>query len=140
MAYVDVGHSSGSAKVFLHGNPTSSYFWRNVIPYVSGKSRCVAPDLIGFGDSDKVTGLKYRVVDQQRYLDIFLDAVLLTEKVTLVVHDWGSALGFDWARRHTILAVRWLNGCLCWQRSSKGRLIRKRSRFRIVSAYHLEAI
>jgi haloalkane dehalogenase len=100
MAYVDVGRSSGSATVFLHGNPTSSYLWRNIIPYISDKSRVVAPDLIGFGDSDKVTGLEYRVVDQQRYLDAFLNAVLPTEKLTLVVHDWGSALGFDWARRH----------------------------------------
>jgi len=56
--------------------------------------------LIGFGDSDKVIGLEYRVADQQRYLDAFLDAVLPTEKLTLVLHDWGSALGFDWARRH----------------------------------------
>ncbi len=62
--------------------------------------RCVAPDLIGFGDSDKIDGLAYRVTDQQRYLDAFLDAVLPTEKLTLVIHDWGSALGFDWARRH----------------------------------------
>jgi len=100
MAYVDVGISSGSAIVFLHGNPTSSYLWRNIIPHVSSKSRCVAPDLIGFGDSDKVTGLEYRVVDHQRYLDAFLDAILPTEKLTLVIHDWGSALGFDWARRH----------------------------------------
>jgi haloalkane dehalogenase len=100
MAYVDTGSSSGSATVFLHGNPTSSYLWRNVIPHVSVRSRCVAPDLIGFGDSDKVTDLAYRVEDHQRYLDAFLDAVLPTEKLTLVVHDWGSALGFDWARRH----------------------------------------
>ncbi|KAH7120687.1 Alpha/Beta hydrolase protein [Dactylonectria macrodidyma] len=100
MAYVDVGSSSGSAIVFLHGNPTSSYLWRNIIPHVSAKSRCVAPDLIGFGDSDKVKGLAYRVADHQRYLEIFLDAILPTEKLTLVVHDWGSALGFDWARCH----------------------------------------
>jgi haloalkane dehalogenase len=100
MAYVDTGSSSGSATVFLHGNPTSSYLWRNIIPHVSASSRCVAPDLIGYGDSDKVAGLDYRVEDHQRYLDAFLDAVLPTEKLTLVVHDWGSALGFDWARRH----------------------------------------
>lgn len=85
---------------FLHGNPTSSYLWRNIIPHVSGKSRCVAIDLIGFCHSDKVTGLEYRVIDHQRYVDAFLDAVLPTEKLTLVLHDWGSALGFDWARRH----------------------------------------
>ncbi|UKZ97178.1 uncharacterized protein TrAFT101_011944 [Trichoderma asperellum] len=100
MAYVDTGTSEGSPTVFLHGNPTSSYVWRNIIPHVSSGSRCIAPDLIGFGDSDKILGLEYRVVDHQFYLDAFLDAVLPTEKVTLVIHDWGSALGFDWARRH----------------------------------------
>ena len=100
MSYIDVGVSSGSATVFLHGNPTSSYLWRNIIPHVSRQSRCVAPDLIGFGDSDKIPGLAYRVADHQRYVDSFLDAVLPTEKLTLVVHDWGSALGFDWARRN----------------------------------------
>ncbi|KAM0263199.1 hypothetical protein ACHAQJ_001354 [Trichoderma viride] len=100
IAYVDVGVSEGYATVFLHGNPTSSYVWRNIIPHVSGKSRCVAPDLIGFGDSDKIAGLQYRVADHQRYLDAFLNAVLQVEKITLVIHDWGSALGFDWARRN----------------------------------------
>ncbi len=68
MAYIDIGASSGSATVFLHGNPTSSYLWRNILPHVSGKSRCIAPDLIGFGDSDKIKGLAYRVADHQRYL------------------------------------------------------------------------
>ncbi|KAH8660557.1 Alpha/Beta hydrolase protein [Xylariales sp. PMI_506] len=100
MAFVDIGISSGSATIFLHGNPTSSYLWRNIIPHVSANSRCVAPDLIGFGDSDKIAGLEYRVADQQRYLDTFLDTVLPTERLTFVLHDWGSALGFDWARRH----------------------------------------
>ncbi|KAH8891088.1 alpha/beta-hydrolase [Thozetella sp. PMI_491] len=100
MEYIDVGNSNGLATVFLHGNPMSSYLWRNIIPHVSSKSRCVAPDLIGFGDSDKIPGLEYRVVDHQRYIDAFLDVVLPTEKLILVIHDWGSALGFDWARRH----------------------------------------
>jgi haloalkane dehalogenase len=100
MAYVDVGNSSATTIVFLHGNPTSSYLWRNIIPYVSGRARCIAPDLIGFGDSDKVPGLAYRVSDHQRYLDAFLDKVLPAEKIILVIHDWGSALGLDWARRH----------------------------------------
>lgn len=101
MAYVDVGTSSSqSAVVFLHGNPTSSYLWRNVFPHVAKKSRCIIPDLIGFGDSDKVPELEYRVRDHQRYIDAFLDAVLPTERITLVIHDWGSALGFDWASRH----------------------------------------
>lgn len=100
IAYIDTGASEGSAIVFLHGNPTSSYVWRNIIPHLSSKSRCIAPDLIGFGDSDKVAGLEYRVADHQRYLDAFLDTILPTETITLVIHDWGSALGFDWARRH----------------------------------------
>ncbi|RFU76398.1 twin-arginine translocation pathway signal [Trichoderma arundinaceum] len=101
MAYVDIGtSSSGSVVVFLHGNPTSSYLWRNIFPYTAKQSRCIVPDLIGFGDSDKVAGLEYRVRDHQRYIDAFLDAVLPTERITLVLHDWGSTLGFDWASRH----------------------------------------
>ncbi|KAL7813398.1 alpha/beta-hydrolase [Trichoderma gracile] len=101
MAYVDVGSSSsGSVVVFLHGNPTSSYLWRNIFPHVAKNSRCVVPDLIGFGDSDKVSGLEYRIRDHQRYIDAFLDAVLPTERISLVIHDWGSALGLDWASRH----------------------------------------
>lgn len=98
MAYVDVGE--GDPIVFLHGNPTSSYLWRNVIPHVRGLGRCIAPDLIGMGDSDKVPGLTYRFADHRRYLDVFLDAVGVVDAVTLVIHDWGSALGFDWANRH----------------------------------------
>ncbi len=98
MAYIDAGE--GDPIVFLHGNPTSSYLWRNVMPHVIGLGRCVAPDLIGMGDSDKVPGLEYRFVDHRRYLDAFLDAIGVEEAVTLVVHDWGSALGFDWANRH----------------------------------------
>lgn len=98
MAYLDAGE--GDPIVFLHGNPTSSYLWRNVIPHVIGMGRCVAPDLIGMGDSDKVPGLEYRFVDHRRYLDAFFDAIGVEEAVTLVVHDWGSALGFDWANRH----------------------------------------
>lgn len=98
MAYVDVGE--GNPIVFLHGNPTSSYLWRDVIPHVAGLGRCIAPDLIGMGDSDKVPGLDYRFIDHRRYLDAFLGAVGADDDVTLVVHDWGSALGFDWANRH----------------------------------------
>lgn len=98
MAYVEVGE--GDPIIFLHGNPTSSYLWRNVIPHVSDLGRCIAPDLIGMGDSAKVDGLQYRFVDHQRYLDAFLDAVGVDDAVTLVIHDWGSGLGFDWANRH----------------------------------------
>ncbi len=98
MAYVEAGE--GDPIVFLHGNPTSSYLWRNVIPHVVGLGRCIAPDLIGMGDSEKVPGLEYRFVDHRRYLDALLDAIGVEDAVTFVVHDWGSALGFDWANRH----------------------------------------
>ncbi len=97
MAYVDTGR--GRPVVFLHGNPTSSYLWRNVIPHVEGVARCLAPDLIGMGRSGKAPAGSYRFVDHARYLDAWFDALALRD-VTLVVHDWGSALGFAWARRH----------------------------------------
>jgi len=98
MAYVEVG--DGDPIVFLHGNPTSSFLWRNIIPHVADLGRCIAPDLVGMGDSSKVEGLAYRFVDHRPYLDGFLDVVGVRDRVTLVVHDWGSALGFDWANRH----------------------------------------
>jgi haloalkane dehalogenase len=101
MAYVEVG--SGDPIVFLHGNPTSSYLWRNVIPHLADQGRCIAPDLIGMGDSDKLVASgpeSYRFVEHRRYLDALLDALAVRRHVTLVVHDWGSALGFDWANRH----------------------------------------
>ena len=98
MAYVDTG--SGDPVVFLHGNPTSSYLWRNVIPRVAQAHRCLAPDLIGMGDSGKNPAGSYRFVDHACYLDAWFEALGLTRNVTLVVHDWGSALGFYWAHRH----------------------------------------
>ena len=97
MAYVDVG--SGDPVVFLHGNPTSSYLWRNIIPHVTGSGRCLAPDLIGMGQSGKAPGGSYRFRDHARYLDAWFESLRL-DRVILVVHDWGSALGFHWARRH----------------------------------------
>ena len=97
MAYVDVG--AGDPIVLLHGNPTSSYLWRNVIPQLDGVGRCLAPDLIGMGRSGKAAGGRYRLADHARYLDAWLEPLDL-RRVTLVVHDWGSALGFHWARRH----------------------------------------
>jgi haloalkane dehalogenase len=100
IAYRESG--AGDPVVFLHGNPTSSYLWRHVIPYLEPHGRCIAPDLIGMGDSDPSSDGNYRFVDHRRYLDAFLDQVGATERVTLVVHDWGSALGFDWARRHPV--------------------------------------
>ena len=101
MAWVETG--SGDPIVFLHGNPTSSYLWRNIMPALAGHGRCVAPDLIGMGDSEKLPDSgpgSYRFVEHRRYLDGLLDAIGIERAVTLVVHDWGSALGFDWARRH----------------------------------------
>jgi haloalkane dehalogenase len=98
MAYVDVGR--GDPIVFLHGNPTSSYLWRNVIPPVAGVARCLAPDLVGMGDSGKAPGGSYRFVDHARYLDGWFETLGLTRNVTLVGHDWGSALAFHWAARH----------------------------------------
>ena len=98
MAYVDVG--VGDPVVFLHGNPTSSYLWRNIIPHVERFGRCLAPDLIGMGDSGKAPDGSYRFVDHARYLDAWFDTMNLTKNVTLVIHDWGSALGFHWAHRH----------------------------------------
>ena len=98
MTHVDTG--DGDPVVFLHGNPTLSYLWRNIIPHLSGQARCLAPDLIGMGDSGKAPGGSYRFADHARYLDAWFDALGLTERVVLVGHDWGSALGFDWACRH----------------------------------------
>ena len=101
MAYVEIG--SGDPIVFLHGNPTSSYLWRNIMPRLEGQGRCLAPDLIGMGDSEKLEESgpdRYRFVEHRDYLDGCLEALGVTGNVTLVVHDWGSALGFDWARRH----------------------------------------
>lgn len=97
ISYVDTG--AGEPVVFLHGNPTSSYLWRNVIPHVEGLGRCLAPDLVGMGDSGAAPDGSYRFVDHTRYLDAWFEALGLTN-VTLVVHDWGSALGFYWAYRH----------------------------------------
>jgi haloalkane dehalogenase len=97
IAYVEVG--VGAPIVFLHGNPTSSYLWRNVIPQLEGTGRCLAPDLIGMGRSGKAPSGSYRFADHSRYLDAWFDALGVTN-AALVLHDWGSALGFDWARRH----------------------------------------
>jgi haloalkane dehalogenase len=98
MAYLEAG--DGKPIVFLHGNPTSSYLWRDVMPHLTGLGRCLAPDLIGMGRSGKNPAGSYRFVDHARYLDAWFDAVGVTRDAVLVVHDWGSALGFNWARRH----------------------------------------
>src|SRR5262249_24309041 len=101
MAYVEAGQ--GDPIVFLHGNPTSSYLWRNVIPHLEPLGRCIAPDLLGMGDSEKLPNSgpgSYRVVEQRRYLDALLEALGVRKRVTLVVHDGGSGLGFNGANRH----------------------------------------
>lgn len=95
MAFVDEGQ--GDPIVFLHGNPTSSYIWRNIIPYVQGLGRIIAPDLIGMGDSQKLLDSgprSYTFVEHRRYLDALLEALGVRERVTFVGHDWGAALGF----------------------------------------------
>lgn len=101
MAYVEEGQ--GDPIVFLHGNPTYSYVWRNILPYVQRFGRIIAPDLIGMGDSQKLPDsgpASYTFVEHRRYLDALLDALGVHKNVTLVGHDWGGALAFDWARRH----------------------------------------
>lgn len=101
MTYVEMG--AGDPIVFLHGNPTSSYLWRNVMPHLKDMGRCIAPDLIGMGDSDKLEPSgpeRYTFREHRRFLDAFLEAVGVEKNVTLVIHDWGSALGFDWANRN----------------------------------------
>jgi haloalkane dehalogenase len=101
LAYVDSG--SGAPLVFLHGNPTSSFLWRNIMAPLSAHYRCIAPDLVGMGDSEKLPSTSdaaYSFFEHQRYLDGFLEGLRLEQPALLVVHDWGSALGFDWLRRH----------------------------------------
>jgi haloalkane dehalogenase len=101
MAYVDEG--DGDAIVFAHGNPTSSYLWRNVMPHLEGLGRLVAADMVGMGGSGKLSPSgpdRYNYAEQRDYLFALWDALDLGDKVTLVLHDWGSALGFDWANQH----------------------------------------
>ncbi len=101
MAYVQMGE--GDPIIFQHGNPTSSYLWRNVMPHLADQGRCIAIDLIGMGDSDKLDGAgadSYTFVQHREYLDGALQALGVEQNVTWVIHDWGSALGFDWANRH----------------------------------------
>src|SRR5258708_1279959 len=102
MAYHERGE--GGPVLLLHGNPTSSYLWRNVIPELAGRGRLIVPDLIGMGDSAKLPNPQpdtYRFTTHRKYLEGFIDAVVgRTESILFVVHDWGSALGFDWANHH----------------------------------------
>ena len=98
IAYVDTG--KGDPIVFLHGNPTSSYLWRNIIPHAASLGRCLAPDLMGMGESGGSPDGSYRFSDHSTLLDQWFEDMDLTSNVTLVVHDWGSALGFHWAKRN----------------------------------------
>ncbi|MDF1831298.1 MAG: haloalkane dehalogenase [Porticoccaceae bacterium] len=101
MRYIEVGE--GEPILFLHGNPTSSYLWRDIIPHCESLGRCIAPDLIGMGDSQKLSPSgpdSYRFIEHRDYLDALLEQLGVDDNVTLVLHDWGSALGFDWANRH----------------------------------------
>ena len=101
MSYVEMG--AGDPIIFQHGNPTSSYLWRNILPKISHLGRCIAIDLIGMGDSDKLPNSgpdRYTFEEQAIYFEAALSALGVSNNVILVVHDWGSALGFDWARRH----------------------------------------
>ena len=98
ISYVDTGQ--GDPIVFLHGNPTSSYLWRNIIPYTKPLGRCLAPDLMGMGDSGPSPNGEYRFSDHSALLDKWFEDMSLNRNVTLVIHDWGSALGFHWAKRY----------------------------------------
>ncbi|HXR89823.1 MAG TPA: alpha/beta fold hydrolase [Steroidobacteraceae bacterium] len=110
MAYVDIG--VGDPIVFLHGNPTPSYLWRNIIPYLLPYGRCLAPDYVGMGNSGPAPDGGYRFFDHQRYLDAWFEELDLKRNAILVVHDWGSALGFAWAQRHPerIKAIVYMEG------------------------------
>ena len=101
MAYVEMGE--GDPIVFQHGNPTSSYLWRNIMPKLAGRGRCIAVDLIGMGDSGKLDNPgpdSYRYAEHREYLYAAWEQLGVTDNVTLVIHDWGSALGFEWAMQN----------------------------------------
>ena len=113
MAYVELG--DGEPIVFQHGNPTSSYLWRNIMPHLEDQGRCIAVDLIGMGDSEKLDNPgadSYTYVQHRDFLFSAWDALGINDRVTLVVHDWGSALGFDWAHRHqdAVLGIAYMEG------------------------------
>ena len=116
MAYVERGE--GISVVFVHGNPTSSYLWRNILPELSEQYRCLALDLIGMGDSAKLplSGPgSYTLVQHQEYFDAAMEQLIGDMPVVLVVHDWGSALGFDWARRHAhlVCGIAYMEAIVC---------------------------
>jgi len=113
MAYVEMGE--GDPIVFQHGNPTSSYLWRNVMPHLADQGRCIAVDLIGMGDSDKLDNPgtdSYRFIEHRDYLFAAWEALGIRDRVTLVIHDWGSALGFHWAQQNpdAVLGIAYMEG------------------------------
>jgi haloalkane dehalogenase len=113
MAYVEIGE--GDPIIFQHGNPTSSYLWRNIMPHLADQGRCIAVDLIGMGDSDKLDNPgpdSYRYVEHREFLFAAWEALGIQERVTLVIHDWGSALGFDWAHQHpeAVIGIAFMEG------------------------------
>ena len=130
IAFVDVGE--GDPIVLLHGNPTSSYLWRNVMPHLEGMGRVIAPDLIGQGDSDKLPASdgpdRYSFQVAYDYLAGLLDELDANQNVTLVIHDWGSALGFYWAQQHgaAVKGIAYMEGIVCpvgwedWPESARG--------------------
>ena len=130
IAYVEVGE--GDPIILLHGNPTSSYLWRNVIPHLEGLGRIIAPDLIGQGDSEKLPASegaeRYSFHVAYDYLEGLLDEIGANNNVTLVVHDWGSGLGFYWAQQHSeaIKGIAYMEGIVCpvtwddWPESARG--------------------
>ncbi len=116
MAYVELGE--GDPIVFQHGNPTSSYLWRNIMPALASRGRCIAVDLIGMGDSDKLDDPgpdSYRYVEHRDFLFRAWEALGVVDNVTLVIHDWGSALGFDWASQHpdSVRGICYMEGIPC---------------------------
>ena len=117
--------------MFLHGNPTSSYLWRNTIPHLSDIGRCIAPDLIGMGDSEPLDDSgpdSYRFVEHREYLDGLLAHLDLGDRVTFVIHDWGSGLGFDWANRnrHRVKGIAYMEAIVMpitwgeWPETARG--------------------
>ena len=116
MAYVEMG--TGDPIIFQHGNPTSSYLWRNIMPALADAGRCIAVDLIGMGDSDKLSDSgkgSYRYVEHRDYLFAAWEQLGVSDNVTLVIHDWGSALGFDWARHNEdkVRGIAYMEGIVC---------------------------
>ena len=129
IAYVEMGE--GDPIIFQHGNPTSSYLWRNILPQLQGLGRCIAMDLIGMGDSEKLEdegNMTYSYNTHKKYFDGFLDAIGVESNATLVMHDWGSALGFDWANDYPekVKAICYMEGIVQsmewedWNEDAKG--------------------